>query len=258
MDLIGYIRVSTEEQANNGQSLGVQDLQLQKYCELHGHELVDVIVDDGVSASIDLMKRPGGRELVQRLMQGEAEGFVVQRLDRAFRITMDGLLMVEQFNKRDLTIHSVHEHIDTTTAFGRFVLRSLLSMSELERDKISERNKEVSDGLREQGKAWGHTPYGCVKVDGLLYRDPNTWPVREEIMQWREEGATQMSWRGIVNRLMQRRTPAPNGGRKWHVSTLQGIVESHHAIECYPLLSAKKETAVSIFSRVGKPSTGKD
>jgi len=241
MKLIGYIRVSTDEQAKDGQSLSIQDLQLHKYCELHGHELIDVIVDDGVSASINLDKRPAGFMLLDRLKDKEADGFVVQRLDRAFRITIDGLLTAELFNKRGLTIHSVNEHIDTTTAFGKFVLRSMLSMAELERDKISERATETFEGLRDQAKPWGPTPFGLVRVGDKLYRDKETWAVREAVISLRDT----LSLRAVCTELQQRDIASPSGGKLWHPSTLIGIINNHNELKHIPFLKACNEARVS-------------
>lgn len=241
MEVIGYIRVSTDEQANDGQSLSIQDLQLHKYCELHGHKLIDVIVDDGVSASINLDKRRGGSELIARLKDKQADGFVVQRLDRAFRITMDGIQTIEMFNRRNLTIHSVNEHIDTTTSFGKFVLRSMLSMAEFERDKISERATETFEGLREQGKAWGHTPYGLMRNGEKIYRNSETWPVREMIISM----CAELSYRAVCAELQRKGIAAPSGGKLWHPSTLVGIIKSHNELKHIPDFLAINEACES-------------
>ena len=241
MRLIGYIRVSTEDQAKEGQSLSIQDMQLHRYCDLYDHELVDVIVDDGVSASMPLEKRHGGSQLIDRLRDREADGFVVQRLDRAFRITTDGLATAENFKAQRLGIHSVNEHIDTASPMGYYFLTLLLANAQLERDRISERATEVSNGLREQGKAYGPTPYGCTRRGDKLYRDAKTWGIRNRIIEMKDT----LSLRAICAQLEAEHIAAPSGGRYWHPSTLKGIIGTHHGIEHIPMMPLDNDAPVS-------------
>lgn len=91
MNLIGYVRVSTEEQARTGLSLGQQTARLTAYCELHGHQLVTGFCDEGVSASVPLAKRAGGKLMLAYLKANPEAGVLVLRLDRLFRDALDGL-----------------------------------------------------------------------------------------------------------------------------------------------------------------------
>lgn len=241
MRLFGYIRVSTEDQAKDGQSLAIQDLQIQRYCDLYEHTLVDVFVEEGVSAGAPLENRPQGRELIARLQGDEAEGIVIQRLDRLTRVTIDGLLLFASFNRQGLAVHSVNDRIDSATPDGWVQLTLMLAMAEYERNKIRQRAKETADGLRAQGKVYGPTPYGCMSVDGRLFRDPTTWAVREQIMDWRKG----LSLRAIVEELRVRKIAAPGGGRCWHVSTLLGIIRSHPDIQNIPFIEDVIDTPAS-------------
>lgn len=228
--LIGYVRVSTEEQGRTGQSLGLQQDQIRRYCELYGCELIDILFDDGVSASVPLQDRPAGEELWDRLMAGEADGVIVTRLDRAFRITVDGLVSATQLNNRRISIHSVHEHIDTRTSMGWYMLTLLLANAELERNRIRERAVETSQGLRAAGRAWGAVPYGCELDDKKrLRRDPATWAHRESIVKLATKGG--LSLRAIAAELEERGIPAPGGGKHWHPSTLRNVLQSHSELE---------------------------
>lgn len=240
MRLIGYIRVSTDEQARNGHSLAVQDAALHKYCDLFGHDLVDVIIDDGVSAGTELAKRPGGAQLMDRLRDGDADGVVFTDLDRVFRRTVDGLLTAEWFDRRGLGIHAVYEHIDTSDPDGWFILTIKLAGAERERRKTIQRNTRVSAGLKADGKVYGHTPYGCTRVGDCLFKDPATWPVRERIVAMKE--SQDLSLRAICTELQARDIAAPSGGRLWHVSTLLGILNGHHDLNHIPDLPATPET----------------
>lgn len=243
MRLIGYIRVSTEEQASDGRSLGIQRAQLEKYCDLFGYELVAVVADEGVSASMDLSGREGGAQVLDRLRRGEADGVVIQRLDRMFRLTLDGLKTFAWFDRRGLVCHSVNEKIDTTSPEGKMQLTLVLAMAEYERNKISQRAREVSDGLREQGRAYGEVPYGCMRMGDHLYRDPDTWPIRERIVA--EINSGDSSIRGLCNRLKKEGIRAPKGGVLWHASTVSRIFETHLGLESIPDLPALHETGVS-------------
>lgn len=243
MRLIGYIRVSSDEQARNGHSLGVQDAALHKYCDLYDHDLLDVIIDDGVSAGIELAKRPGGAQLMDRLRDGDADGVVFTDLDRMFRLTLDGLITAQWFERRGLTIAAVNEHIDTSDPDGKLLLTIKLGMAERERNKTSQRNQRVTAGLMAAGKVYGHTPYGCTRHGDRLFRDPATWPVRESIVAMKDE--QDLSLRAICTELKARNIPAPSGGRLWHVSTLLGILKGHHDLEHIPELPSAPETPVS-------------
>ncbi|RCX32099.1 recombinase family protein [Thioalbus denitrificans] len=248
MKLLGYIRVSTEEQADRGRSLPIQDLGLHRYCDLYGHDLADVIVDDGVSAGIPLEKRPGGRELLERLRDGEAEGFVAIDLERVFRLTVDGLQVAAEFDRRGWVMAFVDDKVDTSDPDGMFILTIKLAACQRDRDKIRQRAVRIFRGLRDQSMAWGPTPYGCVRQGERLFRDPETWGVREEILRLREHSG--LSLRAICTELQSRRIPAPSGGRLWHVSTLRGLIDSHPDLEHIPFLADDNETPVSTVRAV--------
>ncbi|MBE9538496.1 MAG: recombinase family protein, partial [Proteobacteria bacterium] len=217
------------------------------YAELYDAELVDVVVDEGVSAGTALEKRPGGAELLDRLRDGEAEGVVFQRIDRVFRMTVDGLVTAAWFNRLGLSLHSVNEHINSGTPDGWLSLTILLATAEYERNKIKQRATETSAGLREQGKAWGPTPFGCMRVGDKLYRDPETWVVRKSIVDMR----TGLSLRAICTELREWGIPAPSGGRLWHTSTLKGIIDTHHTLEHIPDLPSAPETRISLVGKHG-------
>src|SRR4051812_2078687 len=95
MKVIAYARVSTEEQANDGVSLASQTAKLKAYCDLYDLDLVEVIVDAGVSAkSLD---RDGLRRALEMLRNGRASGLVVCKLDRLSRSVGDWDELIERF-----------------------------------------------------------------------------------------------------------------------------------------------------------------
>lgn len=233
MRLFAYIRVSTDEQAESGHSIELQPARIRSYCQTYGLHLVDVITDAGVSGSVPLARRAGGRELMRRLAAGEADGVVVARLDRMFRDALDGLTF---FARARCVVHSVAERIDTSSPAGRLQLTILLATAQYERDIAAERAAENTRGLRAAGRVYGSTPFGCVDADGQLYRHPGTWAQRELICQWRANG---LPLQAIRERLREEGISAPQGGRWWSKSTLANLIQSHNTLAHLPLLQER-------------------
>lgn len=245
MQLYGYIRVSTDDQAD---SLALQDKLISQYCDMYGHDLVDVFVDENVSGGTPLEKRAGGAALCDALRDGGADGMIMKELDRAFRLTVDGLLTADFFNKQGWEIHAVYDRVDTSTPDGWAALAHKLVMGEWERRKIQHRTRGALRARRESGRAFGPTPYGLVKVSSddntlkALYKDPATWGVREWIIDSRKE----LSLDRIARDLMDMNVPNPSGGHRWHKSTLKVIIDTHHGLEHIPFLDDEHDTVVSI------------
>nr|HPG94810.1 recombinase family protein [Dokdonella sp.] len=224
--LIGYCRVSTDDQAETGHSLGQQRERMQAYCALHGHRLVDTIVDEGVSASIPLHKRSGGAALVAAIRAGQGSGVVVVRLDRLFRNALDGLRFFEDVADRHAAaVHSVSELIDTGTPAGRLALTIQLAAAQYERDLAAQRASECNTALRERGRVYGGVPYGCKRVGDDLVRDPLTWPIRESIVQLREELGHTL--REVAAHMRAEGVPSPSGARGWSPNTISRICKTH-------------------------------
>lgn len=152
MRIIGYTRVSTEEQSTNGVSLAAQEAKLRAYADLYGHEVIAVVVDAGHSAKT--LDRPGLNQVLEALTSGEAEGAIVMKLDRLTRSVRDlGALLDEYF--QHFALISVGEQVDTTTAGGRLVLNLLTSVSQWEREVISERTSAALQHKKANGVKLG-------------------------------------------------------------------------------------------------------
>ena len=243
MKLVAYIRVSTDEQAESGHSLPlVQPQIIAATCEREGHELVDVIVDDGVSAGSPLWNRAGGKALREILESGEVDGVMVWKLDRLFRLGVDALSVGTWFLNRGLHIRSATEHIDINTPEGWMTFGIMALNAEYERRKIVARAVDVSRSLLANGRVYGPVPFGCVAVDGRLWRDPDTWRIRADIVAKKQCG---YSYRAISDDLRERGIPAPNGGKRWAISTLRNVIETHHDLEHIPERECCNETGVS-------------
>lgn len=167
---VGYVRVSTNEQAREGVSLDAQEAAIRAYAALHGLPLVEIIRDAGASAK-DL-ERPGIQALLAQAADDELGAVVVLRLDRLSRRTRDLLELVERLETAGVALHSIHEHLDTQSAVGRFVLRTLASLAEMERDLIVERTREALRHKAQAGEWVGRVPLGYRLEGGRLIPDP--------------------------------------------------------------------------------------
>ena len=158
--VVGYVRVSTDRQAEKGQSLEVQRAKLAGYCALYELDLVAVIEDAGQSAkSLD---RPGLQRVLGMLRSGEADAIVVSKLDRLTRSVAGlGSLVETYFSKPRWALLSVGESLDTRTAAGRLVLNLLASVAQWEREVTNERTREGKRAKQAKGGfIGGAAPYG--------------------------------------------------------------------------------------------------
>jgi site-specific DNA recombinase len=150
MKAIVYVRVSTEEQGKSGLGLEAQRQKALAYCQLHDHEVVEVVEDAGASGkSLD---RPGMGRVLQAVDRREVEVVVVAKLDRATRSVRDLGELLERFNRAKVALASVSEHLDTSTAAGRMVVGMLGVIAQWERETIVERITDAMDVKRRRGE----------------------------------------------------------------------------------------------------------
>lgn len=170
---VGYIRVSTDKQAEHGVSLDAQRAKLEAYAALYDIELVAVIVDAGVSAKT--LDRPGLQRALGLLRKGQAQALIVAKLDRLTRSVKDlGTLVEDYFSSDRISLLSVADSIDTRTAAGRLVLNVLGSVAQWEREAIGERTKDALRHKKAQGhKTGGDVPYGYHLADDDKTLVPN-------------------------------------------------------------------------------------
>src|SRR5689334_3451473 len=120
MQAIGYIRVSTDQQAERGISLDAQRERVRAMATVQGAELLDVIVDGGESAKS--MNRPGLQRVLTLVSTGKVRAVIVAKLDRLTRSVKDLCALLETFEKRGVALISVAESLDTGSAAGRLVI----------------------------------------------------------------------------------------------------------------------------------------
>ena len=167
---VGYVRVSTDEQAKEGLSIDVQESRVRSYCDAKGWGLDRVYRDEGFSGK-DL-NRPGIQSLIEDLKGNGVDVVVTPKLDRLTRSIRDlGTLIDDLFG--GVALASVAEGFDSSTAAGEMVMNLLGTVAQWERKVIGERTKAVLDHKADKGEHVGRIPYGFrIGENGKLTEDP--------------------------------------------------------------------------------------
>jgi site-specific DNA recombinase len=201
MKTVGYVRVSTERQADQGVSLEAQEAKIRAMSVVRGGDLGEVIVDGGESAK-DL-NRPGVQRLLALVEGGKVDAVIVAKLDRLTRSVKDLCGLLELFEKRKVALISVAESLDTGSAAGRLVITIMGAVSQWEREAIGERTRDALRHKRSQGRRVGNIAFGSrLAADGEhLEADAGELAALAEIRRLRGEGTT---LRGIAAALNHR------------------------------------------------------
>ncbi len=170
-----YCRVSSDEQAERG-TIDNQKQFAEQYCRLRNLSIYDYYMDDGVTGTMPIHKRPAG----QRLLRDAANKcfdtvifYKLDRLGRSLKVILDAVGQLEQLG---ISIKSMTEQFDTTTPAGRFGLNIFATVAELDRETILDRMHQGALRHARLGK-WlsGLPPYGYKVVDGYL--EPDEQPI---------------------------------------------------------------------------------
>ncbi len=218
MKSIGYVRCSTQEQVDSGLGLDVQAERIRAYCSMRGLDLLDIIIDAGVSGGKPLAKREGGQRLLAAMKAKQAEAVVMLKLDRMFRNAGDCLTVTDKWERSGISLHVVDlggNAIDTTSAAGRFMLVVLAGAAEMERNLTRERTRSAMAVKRATGQRVGAVPYGFdVGGDGFtLIGNSAEQAVIRNIRVMRKGGA---SFRRIAEELTRQGVPTKTGkSNRW-------------------------------------------
>jgi site-specific DNA recombinase len=157
---VGYVRVSTDQQATEGVSLEAQQVRIRAHCVSQEIELVDIVIDEGFSAKS--LERPGIKRALAMLTSNQANAIVVVKLDRLTRSVKDLGYLCDSYFREGLpySLLSVSDSIDTRSASGKLMLNVLMSVAQWEREAISERTQEAMNELKRRGVRMGGAPYG--------------------------------------------------------------------------------------------------
>ena len=214
--VIGYVRVSTDQQAESGAGMAAQRASIRQQCKQHGWELTTIFEDNGASAKT-LAGRPGLSEALVTLTEGDAAALVVSKLDRLARSVHDFAGLVRVAEREGWGIVALDLGVDMTTPTGGLLANVTASVAEWERKIISVRTSEALAQRRAAG----------VRLGRPRELDPF---IADRIRSRRSERAT---LQGIADELNADGVVTPTG-RAWSPAlvrkvTLQEPEESLHA-----------------------------
>ena len=169
MAVYGYVRVSTLQQATEGESLETQKKQVIGYAESRGLTLPaeDVFVERGVSGGAEFKTRPEGARLIELLQAGDT--VIFPKLDRGFRNTRDALNTLHDLKEKGISVHSIDLGGDVTgNGVGAIIFTILSAFATFEKDRIATRIKEVKQRRKAEGfYIGGRRGFGFDVVDGI-------------------------------------------------------------------------------------------
>lgn len=222
---VGYVRVSTEEQAATGYGLEAQERAVRAFAESQGYELVEIIADAGVSGSTRPEDRPGFKHALELAQERAFSVLLVWKFDRLARnltyaVTATNTLR-EQYS---VVLRSVTEPIDTATPMGETIFAVLAGMAAQERRSITERTLAGKrEKARKGGFAGGPAPLGYKRdKEGGLAVDPQEAEIVRRIYTLHRHG---YSYRAIADMLNAEQAPTKRGGR-WHHATVRYILDN--------------------------------
>lgn len=170
--VFGYTRVSTQLQAQRGESLQTQESRIRAYAEMTGLEVTRFFHERGVSGTVQLQRRPSGAALLEELKSGDV--VIATKLDRMFRSASDALNSLEDMKLRGISLHLIDLGGDCTgNGVAKLVFHILAAVAEAERERITERILEVKHRQREEGQfIGGRIPFGWTLGANGLIEDP--------------------------------------------------------------------------------------
>ena len=184
-----YMRVSTEDQAREGFSLPEQKERLEAYCKFNGYKIIEYYTDAGISAKTG-NHRPEYDRMLEDGKQGKINMIIALKLDRITRSTRDWETLMDYLEKYNINIAFVNDDINTTTANGKMVSRIMMSVSQNEIERTSERTIIGLEGAIKQGHIPARAPLGYKHIDKKLVPDPLTKDIVIRIYNLYFEGLT--------------------------------------------------------------------
>ena len=161
-----YPRVSTEDQSRFGHSLDEQECKLKQLCEFKGYEIYKIYREEGVSAKNT--NRPKFQEMIEDMKNGKINKIIVYKLDRLTRSIQDLEVICSMLEEYNCELESVAEEINTGNANGKFFIRMLTILAQLEIERTSERTKFGLVGAIKKGHIPSRAPLGYKREDKKL------------------------------------------------------------------------------------------
>ncbi|TYL50073.1 resolvase [Nocardioides sp. BGMRC 2183] len=204
--VVGYLRVSTNEQALSGAGLDAQEAAIRAEADRRGWTLHALHTDAGASGRT-LAHRPALAAAIEDIESGAAGGLVVAKLDRLSRSLLDFAGLMERARSKNWNLVALDLGIDLSTPAGEFLASVMASAAQWERRIIGQRTKDALAAKRAAGVRLGRPPSLPDEVEQL-------------IRSRRESGAT---YQAIADELNKSATPTAQGGLQWHSSTVCSV-----------------------------------
>ena len=215
-----YIRVSTEDQAREGFSLGEQEEKLLQLCKFKELEVYKVYKDAGISAK-DMEHRPQFQEMLKDMKEGKLNYIVAYKLDRITRSVRDLEELISVLEQYNCFLLCDRDDVNTSTANGRFFVRMLTVLSQLEIEIVSERTKFGLNGAIKSGHIPGQRPFGYKSAeDKRMVIDNATRRHVEKIFDMYLEGK---SFQQIANFFKENNIYQK---KNWKDTTIQKIIDN--------------------------------
>jgi DNA invertase Pin-like site-specific DNA recombinase len=205
MEVLGYTRVSSQEQGSSRAGLEVQRQAIEQRCKTAGWHLTLI---EEVASAATISRRPALQQALESLAAGEADALVVAKLDRLSRSLLDFAAIVEQSRKHGWKLIVLDLGVDTSSPSGEMLASVLATFAQFERRLISERTKTALAVKRSQGVRLGRP----TSIDA---------ETRALILRLRSEGQT--LW-GICHELQRQGVPTAHGGKAWRPSSLKAVL----------------------------------
>ena len=214
-----YVRVSTDDQRDNGYSIDSQLRMIKEYCEKNDYSIVDVYNDAGHSGK-DLL-RPEMQRLIKDIKAKKIDKLVAIKVDRLTRNNYDGFWLLNYCEEHDVKIELILEPYDVSTANGEMIFGMNLVFGQRERKEIGARTKRAMEEMALEKVHPSKAPYGYVRNSetGHLEIEPIEAEVVKDIFELCKQGK---STRGIETILIQDNAYLKNG--KWRSDRVYKIL----------------------------------
>ena len=214
-----YMRVSTEDQAREGFSLPEQKERLEAYCKFKGFVIKDYYTDAGISAKTGNY-RPEFERLKEDIKSKKINTIIALKQDRITRSIFDWEELMRFLEENDAYLDCVNDDINTTNANGKMVSRILMSVSQQEIERTSERTKVGLAGAIKQGHIPHQAPLGYIHENKKLVIDHLTKDVVIRIFELYHKG---MSYQKISTLFNKEKVL---GKTNWRDSSIVAILEN--------------------------------
>lgn len=225
---IGYVRVSSQEQATEGVSLDAQVSRIRQYAQAKGFDLT-ILREEGVSAGVPLRDRPEGAKLVTAIAKKRVKHVIAIKLDRLFRSTADCLQQIEVWNKTKCAVHILDmagTTLDTSSAMGKMIVTMFAGFAELERNLIGERTKTALAFKKASDRVYTRiAPLGFDRHGDKLVPNKDEMKTVRRILRLRADG---LSMQAIADAMNEAGAATKLGGT-WHAVTVQKVLKIHAA-----------------------------